>query len=687
MLILGTLTGVLLLAAPDAIDAGSDSPAPSQPQVEAPLAREVRAEPQRETVVTATRMPRTLLQVPATVTVIPRSEIERSPALTVDSLLRSEPEVATFRGNTSLVADPTAQGLNLRGVGPSGVSRALVLLDGLPVNDPFGGWVFWRSLPRLGLARIEIVPGPGSSLYGSSALGGVVQLISRSAQPSTLEAEASAGSFGTVDLAGRAAHEWGSGEAVIEGAFLRTDGFRIVGADKAGAIDRRARGDDVNVLGRMEVRSDPHTREGVRLGYFEQSQNGGTTFTDSRIRLFGVAATAEHTFGQSGVLSASVWGRLGQFDQRRARIAADRNSESLAGAQEVPLGEQGGQLQLQLPNFSFGGEHRFSVGLDFRRATGESTEHLFSPQGAESSRVAGGEQQFGGIYLQDVISFGTRLELLASVRADAWRNLAGHTDAIRFEERDEGQVSPRAGVLVRPLDWLAVRASAGTGFRAPTLNELYRPFQVGAILTAANPALVAERLLGAELGLELDSHSGVSGRITGYWNRLENPVTNVTLAQALPDGTSRERQNLGAARIQGLDASITTHFLRVWNASASYSWVDARVLEAGTPELFNKRLPLDPQHRGSAALSYDNPELLTATVQLRVVGPQFEDDRNTLPLPAYALVDLSVGRRLRWGIEAFAAVENLLNQTYVVGRAGIDTYGQPLMMRVGLRAR
>src|SRR5262245_26965910 len=172
--------------------------------------------PAMETVVTATRAPRPVREVTSTVTVIPRAELERSPGVRVDDILRAVPSFATFRRTSSVAADPTAQGVNLRNVGPSGVSRALVLLDGVPVNDPFGGWVYWRSLPRLGLERVEIAPGAASALYGSAALGGVVEMFSRRPSGRGLDLDAGWGTRRTVDVALRAADRWGRLGASLE---------------------------------------------------------------------------------------------------------------------------------------------------------------------------------------------------------------------------------------------------------------------------------------------------------------------------------------------------------------------------------------------------------------------------------------------------------------------------------------
>src|SRR6185436_2762516 len=196
---------VMLLALGDAPDAGS----PPQPV------------PAMETVVTATRAPRPVREVTSTVTVIPRAELERSPGVRIDDVLRGAvPSFATFRRTSSVAADPTAQGVNLRNVGPSGVSRALVLLDGVPVNDPFGGWVYWRSLPRLGLERVEVAPGAASALYGSAALGGVVELFSRGLLERGLDLDAGWGTRRSLDVALRAADRWGKLGASLEGGHF-----------------------------------------------------------------------------------------------------------------------------------------------------------------------------------------------------------------------------------------------------------------------------------------------------------------------------------------------------------------------------------------------------------------------------------------------------------------------------------
>src|SRR5437764_6435130 len=158
------------------------------------VARRPEAAARREpVVVTPTRMEQKAGDAPAAVTVITRDDVTHSASQTVDDLLRQVPGFSLFRRTSSVVGHPTTQGLSLRGIGPSGTSRALVLLDGVPINDPFGGWVYWNRIPLQAIEQIEVVHGGGSSVWGNYALGGAVHVLTRRPVARTAFFEASSG--------------------------------------------------------------------------------------------------------------------------------------------------------------------------------------------------------------------------------------------------------------------------------------------------------------------------------------------------------------------------------------------------------------------------------------------------------------------------------------------------------------
>ncbi|HEY6880256.1 MAG TPA: TonB-dependent receptor [Polyangiales bacterium] len=656
------------------------SSAAAQTTTEAPA-----TEPEYGAVATATRLPRPAGTVPATVTVLRREEIDQNPALTTDALLRSVPSVMTFRRSTSLTADPSSQGLNLRGVGPSGVSRTLVLVDGVPANDPFGGSIYWRALPRLGVDHIEIVPGGGSALYGSAALAGVVQLFSRSYAP-RFEADALYGSLNTLSLAARGAYEQGKVGGALEGEYLRSDGYRVIAADQAGAIDRPADSWHGTLNGGVRVKATRALTLQASLRAFQEAQNGGTRFTTSDVRSGLLSLGGKLALERGGELSLTLFGRMQEFQQERARVAMDRSTETRSARQRVPADDQG--LSLVYRSQPWRG-HVLSAGVDARRVQGVSREKL-----QMGSRAAGGEQYLAGLFIQDLYTVNEKLELDAAVRADLVRNRAGERtltaqDGTRtvteYDARTDYAISPRVGMLVRALPWLALRGSLYRAFRAATLNELYRPFQVGTILTAANASLRPELLHGFESGFELTPGAGFIVRAVGFWNRLENPITNVTLPTPAPDGAQRERRNLGNAVIRGVEASVEHRWAPYLTTLAAYTLSASTVRDSGA--LDGKRLPQDPVHRGSLILLFDRPQWFSASLTVRALGKQFEDDANTLRMKPYAVVDVGASRRVWWDLEAFVAVENLFDTTYLVGRAGIDTVGPPLIARGGVRIR
>ena len=160
--------------------------------------RDDRGEPATpgEVIVVTEPVPvRPIRDVATPVTVLDRRELARSPRVLADDLVRTGPWASTFRRSSSAIADPTSQGLSLRGVGSSAVSRALVLRDGVPENDPFGGWMYWRGVSPLDLQRIEIAPGGAAAPFGNVALGGVVRLVSRPIEPRRLQALIAGGSL------------------------------------------------------------------------------------------------------------------------------------------------------------------------------------------------------------------------------------------------------------------------------------------------------------------------------------------------------------------------------------------------------------------------------------------------------------------------------------------------------------
>ena len=650
-------------------------------------------------VISVTRIEQKAGEAPASVTVLTRDDIRQSASQTVDDLLRQVPGFSLFRRSSSLVTHPTTQGLSLRGIGPSGTSRALVLVDGVPANDPFGGWVYWSRIPMQGIEQIEVVRGGGSSAWGNYALGGVVQVLTR--RP-TERAVFFDGSYGTRDTMNfdLLLHEvQGPLRLTLEGNYFDTGGYPVVKESRRGSIDIDADSRHTTFNGRVELVASPEASLFVSGTYFDEERGNGTPLQLNR----------------TGSGSAAVGGRLGTLDDGEWRLtlfaddqkfrstfstqALDRNSETLALDQRVPTTSAGGWLQWSRKF----GSHLVAAGGDARWVSGETNERVYNAGAFARIREAGGQQFIGGLFVQDVYTPHPAWELVGGLRGDYWHSYdgtrhdtppaAGVPAEQTFNDIDRIIPSGRVAALFHATPTTDVRASAYQGFRVPTLNEQYRVFRVRNDVTVANESLRPERLTGGELGVQ-QRWGPLEGRITGYWNEVQDLVANVTLTSRLPDcpvgTTCRQRQNLDLARIRGLETELELRPARDWRLLASYLFADARVVEASQqPGLEGKRLAQVPEHSATAAVRFARPDWFNASLTARFVGDQYEDDINSLPLGSYVVVDLAVSRAFGKHTEVYVAVENLFDRIYTTGRTseGVISIGEPRVARAGVRLR
>ena len=671
--------------------------------------------------VTATRTEQRLRDVPASVNVVTSEDIRRSAALVADDLLRQVPTFSLFRRTSSLAAHPTAQGVSLRGIGPSGVSRTLVLLDGVPFNDPFGGWVYWTRVPLEGADRIEVVDSSSSSLYGNYAMGGVINIFTAPAARRTVDVKAQYGNRNTPKVDFRASDIWRSVGVVFDGAVFDTDGYPIVvatnpaGVNERGLVDKNASAAYRNFSLKLETTPAAPVQGFVRAGYFrEERVNGKASTIDGTDEANdttwisasgGVRVRSE----RRGEVTATVFADRERFRSNFLAVPAASPPRSIGRMtlnQRVPTAAVGGMVQWSRAS----GRHFLTAGGDARWVDGDSEEDaLDAVTGTRVTlrRISGGTQRSLGLFAQDLMSVAPRVSLTLSARVDRWRNYDGRNleaDAATglptanhdpaLPEREDTVASPRAAVHYHVTERVSVWGSLGWGFRAPTLNELYRQFRVGTVLTLANHQLGPERLVGGEAGVTLLPRRGLMIRSTWFDNRIRDPVSNITLSAAGANVT-QQRQNLGRTHVRGIQTDAELRVGASWRLTGGYMYERAQVTAfPANPALVGNFLPQVPRHRGAFQAVYTNPRLVDVGFAVHVVGRQFDDDLNArvVPgypapgLPAYGVASLTASRALGRGIEGFLAVQNLFDREYFVGTLP-TTIGSPRLVTAGLRVR
>ena len=617
-----------------------------------------------------------------------RHEINSSGALTIDDVLRQVPGFSLFRRSGGLTTNPTAQGISLRGVGASGASRAVVLFDGVPLNSPFGGWVYWNRIPRTNIENVFVQNGGNSNLYGSAALGGVVNISGRTKDMSGLNFEASAGNEGTAVTSFTGGKTFGDWGFVASGQALHTDGYVLVPENQRGSVDTEAGTGDLS--GSVTISNSAHGYSFLRLSSFGESRQNGTPVQVNDTRITSIDLGFDSSSTKPGPLSIRLYGSSETFNQNFSAIAADRNSESLTNRQRNPSQQAGFVFQMT-PDI---GRHNvLGIGVEGRDVRGHSAETTFNNSRTTAFVDAGGRQRSLGVFASDSVYLGS-WQFGFGGRLDYWRNVDGFsnrrpvvgTPSLNvFADRSETAFSPRAWVMKRFDNGVEVSAAAYKAFRAPTLNELYRNFRVGNVVTNANANLSAERLTGGEAGIGLNRFAGrlfVRGNV--FWSDIDDSIANVTISTT-PSLITRQRQNLGAIRARGVELSAMTKFQRHWEVAGEYLLTDSTVLRfPANRSLEGLLVPQVPRHQFNFQVTYADGKWLVGT-QGRFVSRQFDDDQNLLPLERFFTLDADVSRAVSERVRLFVAVQNLTGTRYEISSTPVFTVGPPVLVRGGVR--
>jgi outer membrane cobalamin receptor len=656
----------------------------------------------QEVTVSAARTEVRLAETPGSTVLLSATDMNATPALRVDDVLRQVPGFSLFRRSDSRVANASNQGVSLRGLGGSASSRAVVLEDGLPIVDAFGGWVYWDRLARESISDVEVFRGGVSNLYGSDALGGVVRFVTRQPEYPALSLETSYGNERTPDLSFWTGTRVGKWDFSVASEMFRTDGFILIPTWQRGTIDTAANSKDASVEFTAAYQVGEKGRVFGRGNFYTEFRNNGTPVQTNDTRLGEGAVGFDQQFGSRDSVMLRAYSLVQSYEQSFSSVATDRNSESLTDLQYVPEQVGGGGAQWT----HFWGKHQTLIGGgDLLEVMGSSREQFFTAGTQMRNNASGGRQRIVGGFGEDLVRFNNWTIILAA-RVDDWNNFNASSictpvkgscvanPSVLYPSRSDLAFSPRLSLLRSLGRNVSATASMYRAFRAPTLNELYRSFRMANVLTVNNPYLNAERLTGAEAGMNvtaLDRKLEVRG--TFFWSDIVDPVQNVTI-NPTSSPVLREKENLGRTRTRGVELDGVAHVSHDIQISAGYEFTDATVVNytvpAGEISLLGNDVAQVPRHVFTWEARYWNPSRLLLSVQGRFLGNQFDDDQNQYPLGQFYTMDLQIGRNLTRNVEVFAAAENINDKRYFVantpaGTGSLFNLGPPTLFRIGLR--
>ncbi len=614
-----------------------------------------------------------------------REQIVAGASGRVEDVLSNVAGFQQFRRSDSRSSNPSAQGVTLRALGGNATSRAQVLLDAVPLADPFFGYIPLSAIAPERLAAIRVTRGGGTGPFGAGALAGAIELESADAATLGLfSGSAMINDRAETELSATVAPQLGNGFAVISGRWDRGKGFFTTPEAQRVPATARAKFDSWSASARVVQRVAQNLEIQVR----------GLAFEDNRVLRFAGADTGSKGEDVSArLVSRGPWQidavAYAQWRNFNNIVVSSTSFAKTLDQRDTPSSGLGGKLEVRPP---LGGGHTLRVGTDFRRSEGDLEEFRFLASGAANgSRFAGGINTDLGFFLENDWEIGP-VTLTGGVRADRWairdgyhQNL-GPTGAVlpgsgAFADRSGWDWSFRGGAVVEATEGLKLRAAAYSGLRLPTLNELYRPFVVFPVTTQANAALGNERLEGFEAGIDWQVLDKVRFSLTAFDNEVENAVTNVTIGPNL-----RQRQNIDAIKAQGIEAAAQLRFGAI-GFDGTLAYTDAEMRGTGIQSALDGLRPSQtPKWAASGTLSWRPEEGMTFAATLRHVALQFEDDQQTDALPAATTVDLFAQARLVDRLSVVGRVENLFDERIVTrNQGGSMDYGVPLTVWGGLR--
>jgi outer membrane cobalamin receptor len=651
-----------------------------------------------ETVVIAPPLPSAFFgSDPTRENVLLAETLRTTPSSSLDSALRQQPGFRLFRRTDSVAAHPTTQGVSLGNVGPNGASRTVVLQDGIPINDPFGGWVPWTRYRASDLTQISLLPDGGVSPWGIPSLGGTIALESRALHDTPfLTTSFAAGNRMPYD----AAVTFASGALNTTrwfGSLSTTDfsGYPVIRASQRGTVDSHAGVTTSRFdLGfRRIIQPDSPWQTTARVQGWDESRGNGTPLGTNRSRALDLSARLDRrTTEDEWAMENILFHQERRFASTFTAIAPDRSAETLTLDQHnVPSRSTGLIQRIRLP---LGDAHQLGMGWDTRVISGTTHEHFFFQNGNPlRERNAGGRQSQTGIFLVDTLRLekwtfesGARLDRMNQFRGRLLETNRSDDSLIkdeRYANATDVRPSYRLGARWQATPSCVWRIDGYTSFRFPTLNELYRPFRVGSVTTSANPALGPEEIRGISTSSSYTLSSATHLHTRFFFNHIDHAIANLTTS-----ATTQQRNQIDRTQVRGAELRMSHEVGSYLTLDAAYAYTDSKVARSEkAPQLVGKSLPQVPSHQASIGIRA-RMDWLQWTTQARWNSTAWDDDLNRAKLQGFVVVDSRADFSLDQRTTLFAAIENIANTEIMTRRepdSGLISVGTPRMWSIGIR--
>ncbi len=692
------------------------------------LAEQPAVEPMTTVYVAASRSQTRVEQMPLHTTIVSQEQIRMSPAQTVDQLLRDIPGM-NFTAVPASASDPTGHQTKMRGLGNA---KVLMLLDGVPMHDPFYLTTQWFKVPMSNIERIEVLRGGNSSLWGNMAVAGVVNIVTKRPRANAGDFQASLGTQGSWNLAVSRDVELSTAvRMTLTADLFHTDGYGATPEAYQYRFPQKqpTRADHRNVSLTVHVQPDETLRGYARIGYHEQDQQIGYQFGENSQKSPDLALHVEKKLAKRSMVVASAWSQYVAFDKLNGNscyyqggtVCLTSTSGALTPTKAVgPVVQfysQQGRLRYREtgsaliystrlgPTF-----YALSAGADFRRLSADDTELFFNtpqspsaPQGRFDSTTSGrGVQTFYGLYGQLKAAPLKELDITMSARLDRYaidgrdnrRTLAnGVTSGGSLPDSGKTAFDPSIAARYDVSEALSLRAAAYKAFRAPGFNNLTRTFGTGTFTTIANPDLQPENLRGVEAGADYRAGGlglsmtyfryAITDMIATFTARAGSAPQQVQLicgGSALPScgGAARYYTNDQDGLSHGIEASASWRHSKRLSMDVQATHTDTYLTRRGAvvTDPLHVQLAGVPKNVATFALNWAPHDNWRARFQGRYTGAMLLDTTST-PGQQYrqgsnTVWDLSGEYKWSPSVALFARATNLFDRRYGEGTYAIN---------------
>lgn len=662
-------------------------------------------------------------------TLMTREQIQALPETGVDQIVNRIPGVWLPNIPTGQL-HPTAQPVNIRGFGTSTTINTLVMVDGVPINDPYFRTINWSTIPKNSVERIEVIRGGGAtSLWGNMAMGGVINIVTREPTRTGAATDVSYGSYntGTAEVAG----SYVVNDKVKVGAsynHAQSSGYNLTPAQyqNANLVPTASKADNVAA----SVFFTPSDKLKVfAKGYWNQTYEDGLvwTFAHNNWSTYRLLLGGSYQIDDQSSINASGWVAGGSFGTVNVASGAytlnniNATNQFVSQIEAAPNADQGGSIFYEA---NFGPLRDVKVGVDARRTLVTDYNNLFaSATSNPTTFVVNGEHRFQGAFGQGTYHFaGVPIDITLGVRGDFWQamnasvltqnsstlNVVPNASASSFD--------PRAGLKFYASDELTLRAAIYRNFSAPGMNQMYRVFASGTSYTTINPSLQPMTNFGQEIGFDFE-WKGITVSGTYFNNNLNNFIDFITVCNTNPVcaapfitaaglspafTTVRQYQNVGNATFQGFELIATWQPLEQLRLMGSFTNTVAYLTSSTNPTLVRTGVQLGqvPNYMFTAGVEWRPIETLVLTASMKSFPQYWNDTNHTQLNDGATLIDLG----LRWSpakdVDIYGSIQNLTNVQYLaqgytrtsfegstVNPSAIPQLGMPLTAVAGLRVR